>query len=124
MEDGPHEVCSISYWIPGNHSESLLYGPRETIQERRQRVIQAWNFCGMSQVRMQDGDDLPAGLRRFGHDCTLSDLKEAVLKAKHYLVHRPMKMRHAEGPIVFANLKPCIIALANLLPVYQAMECE
>lgn len=81
VEDGPHEVCSISYWIPGNHSESLLYGPRETIQERRQRVIQAWNSCVISQVRMQGSDDLPVGLRLSGHDCTLGDLKEAVLKA-------------------------------------------
>lgn len=47
-----------------------------------------------------------------------------MLKAKHFLVHRPMKMRHRKDLIVFANLKTCIIALANLLPVYQAIERE
>lgn len=120
----PQGVCSISDWIPSHELESLLRGPNESRWDRRQRVLHAWDSCAISLVASQNGPDLPAGIKLFEHECPQEELRRGVGTARPFLIHRPAKWRYLEGIVDFANIKPGVIALANLLLVYQPLECD
>jgi len=114
-DDGDDAVVSLELWTPTNDLEVLSYGPFTDRPDRRQLVTQVYDACVISGLWDYAGNGLAGNLGLYGHQATREDLVPTARKVKGWLMHRPMKMRYAEGVIDFNTPKPAVVVMANLL---------